>query len=271
MEVLVKNDEVLPHILFDGPPGVGKTCLASILANEAVTDIQIANGSSVRSIKTLLPYLMKIKEGTILFIDEIHRLTTLTSEFLYPVMEDFRVDLGKEKETITINLPKFSLIGATTEGGSLTRPLFDRFQHKFYLDIYEVTDLVVLLKQSSLTLNVDISEAALIMIGERARGTPRIANNLLEWTKKVMGSLHRYEIDSDMVDKAMNMIGIDKDGLDKNDRKYLGFLKRQTKPMGLNTLVASLDICRDTLEQVIEPFLLRKKLMIKTGKGRMKI
>ena len=179
-----KDNQPLPHILFDGPPGLRKTTLATALAHEMGVSIQIANGGSVRTIKTLLPYLMNLSLGSILFVDEIHRLTAITSEMLYPAMEDWRIDVGREDEPLSIDLPQFTLIGATTESGSLPPPLRDRFNQKFHLKVYNNDDLSILIKNNAYKLNMFVTPKVCQLIAQRARGTPRIANNLLVWIKK---------------------------------------------------------------------------------------
>jgi len=269
LKILINSSQHLPHLLFEGPPGLGKTSLAYALSKDSGVELQIANGGAVRTIKCLLPYLMKITENSILFIDEIHRMGNLASEFLYPVMEDFRVDVGKENDTVTIDLPPFSLIGATTEAGLLITPLRDRFDQKFQLKIYSLSELVELITNNSSTIGVTIDPPACLSLAKRCRGVPRLANHLLCWTKRYANSKGVNHIDSTMIDSAMDLIGIDQIGLDDNDRKYLQVLRKFNQPVGIKTLTSMTNLSTETIEQVIEPFLLQHHIIRKTPKGRI--
>ena len=180
------RNDCLAHTLFYGPPGTGKTTLANAISNEMGTSLQIANGANLRSIKNLLPYIMRVEDHSILFIDEIHRMTNIVEEFLYPVMEDFKVDMsmsGKEifGETLSIDIPRFTLMGATTEYGSLSKPLIDRFQHKHTLKLYNKVELQEIININSKKLNLKMSHQASNFVTKVSRGTPRIANAALEW------------------------------------------------------------------------------------------
>lgn len=263
----IRND-ALPHILLNGNAGLGKTTIAEALANERGVDIQVANGGNCRSIKNIQPYLSRLSEHSILFIDEIHRLTPVVEEFLYPVMEDFRMDIGKDDHAISISLPKFTLIGATTEAGSLSTPLLDRFTMKGHLELYEVEDLTQLVMVNASKLGVSMGWHSAREIAQRGRGTPRITNAILGWVRDVCVA-HSVSPSVSVVSQAMQMKGIEADGTTEQDRAYLKVLKTIDKPMGLNTLVSATNIDRETIVNVIEPFLIRKGLVLKTPKGRV--
>ncbi len=262
----LRNDS-LPHLLFNGPPGLGKTTLSLAIAEE-VGDIQIANGANLRTIKCLLPYLARITEFSILFIDEIHRCRPIVEEILYPVMEDFRCDVPTKDEDISFDVPKFTLIGATTESGGLSKPLYDRFSHKFELQLYSDKELVQLTKINSSKLNVQIDdEACLILVGV-CRGVPRIVNHLLEWVRDISLVKGYTYISKEIVKGAIKDLAISEDGLTVNDRYYLSLLSKSI-PTGLDTIAASTNLSKNTIESIIEPYLLTKGLIKKTGKGRI--
>jgi len=264
-----KRNAALPHILFDGPPGLGKTTLALVLSNELGTPIQIGNGANLRSIKTILPYLMRVEQHSILFIDEIHRLTRLVEEFIYPAMEDFRVDLVNQRmeEPVTIDLPEFTLIGATTLGGALARPFYDRFQVHENLNLYSVEDLTELVLNKAQKLNLRIDGEIAHDLAKRSRGTPRIAQNLLIWLRDVALSKDA-SITLDLVQYAMTLKCIDEEGLTNVDKRYLDIVG-QRGPIGLDTLSDTLKISRETLVEVVEPFLIERGMINKTTKGRV--
>ena len=204
-----------------------------------------------------------------LFIDEIHRCAKIVSEFLYPVMEDFRCDIGKETK-MTMDLPRFTLIGATTKGGSLPPPLYDRFITKFHLSFYDVKDLVKLLKMSAAKLNMSIGDDSLEVLASASRGTPRIANSHLLWLRDFCIDLPNITLDS--VNKSLKLSGVETNGIDNNDRKYLSILdKFYPNPVGFKTLQSIMGMGADTLSEVIEPFLVRKGIVQITPKGRMRI
>ena len=268
------REDCLPHTLFYGPPGTGKTTLANAIANEMGCSIQVANGANLRTIKNLIPYIMRIEEHSILFIDEIHRMTKIVEEFLYPVMEDYKVDMsvaGKDMigETISIDVPKFTLVGATTEYGSLSKPLIDRFEHKHTLKLYNNIDLKQIVDYNSIKLNLNMSDNAAKFVTRVSRGTPRIANSLLEWVRD-------YGIAEDLsllterdVEIAMNMKGIDREGMTEVDRQYLNVLTKSGQPMGINTISSITGVDKQTIESIIEPWLLSNGKIIKTSKGRV--
>ena len=266
-----QQQQSLPHLLFDGPPGLGKTTLARVVAHELGSSIQIANGSNLRSIKNVLPYLARLTANSVLFIDEIHRLTTLVCEFLYCVMEDFRMDLVTEGEAVSIDLPNFCLIGATTEAGSLPPPLVDRFAYKFHLGLYSNDELSELLLKNSRKIQVDLSKECAKILAGASKDTPRVANSLLKWIKDYTLGKNQQTSPS-LIKDALTLADIDPSGLDKNDKTYLRTLTEMdglNKPVGLLTLAAATSLNKDTITEQIEPFLLRRKLIKKTSKGRM--
>ena len=264
----------LAHTLFYGPPGTGKTTLANAIANDMGCSIQIANGANLRSIKNLIPYVMRIEDNSILFIDEIHRMTNIVEEFLYPVMEDFKVDMSiSDKknfgETISIDIPRFTLIGATTEYGTLSKPLLDRFQHKHTLKLYNKIELHEIVLINSTKLNLTMSKKASHFVTRVSRGTPRIANANLEWLRDYQLAQGIETLSEGNVEAAMGMRGIDSDGMTEMDRQYLNILQQNDQPLGIDTLCSITGIDRTTIECIIEPWLLQNKKIVKTPKGRM--
>ena len=268
------REDCLPHTLFYGPPGTGKTTLANAIANEMGCSIQVANGANLRTIKNLIPYIMRVEEHSILFIDEIHRMTKIVEEFLYPVMEDYKVDMsvaGKDMigETISIDIPKFTLVGATTEYGSLSKPLIDRFEHKHTLKLYNNIDLKQIVDYNSIKLNLKMSDNAAKFVTRVSRGTPRIANSLLQWLRDYRIAQGLESLSEDDVEAAMGMKGIDSEGMTEVDRKYLKVLRKSGQPLGINTISSIIGIDKETIEGIIEPWLLSNGKIIKTSKGRV--
>ena len=268
------REDCLPHTLFYGPPGTGKTTLANAIANEMGCSIQVANGANLRTIKNLIPYIMRVEEHSILFIDEIHRMTKIVEEFLYPVMEDFKVDMsvaGKDLmgETISIDIPKFTLAGATTEYGSLSKPLIDRFEHKHTLKLYNNIDLKQIVDYNSIKLNLNMSDNAAKFVTRVSRGTPRIANSLLQWLRDYRIAQGLERLSEGDVEAAMGMKGIDSEGMTEVDRKYLKVLRKSGQPLGINTISSIIGIDKETIEGIIEPWLLSNGKIIKTAKGRI--
>lgn len=269
-----RRNDCLSHSLFYGPPGTGKTTLANAMANEMGCDIQVANGANLRTIKNLIPYIMRVENHSILFIDEIHRMTKIVEEFLYPVMEDFKVDMsvaGRDLvgETISIDLPKFTLIGATTEYGSLPKPLIDRFEHKYTLSLYNNIDLKQIVDYNCNKLNIQMTNQAANFVTKVSRGTPRIVNSILQWIRDYGIAQGLTTLSESDIERAMAMKGIDAEGMTQSDRKYLKVLRKSGQPMGINTISSTTGIDKETIESIIEPWLLSNGKIIKTPKGRV--
>jgi Holliday junction DNA helicase RuvB len=261
------SDSVLPHILIDGPPGLGKTTIASAIATEMDVNLYTINGANVRSIKNLLPYLMGIAPRSVLFIDEIHRLPKIVEEFLYPVMEDFVLSILVEEKPENIELPMFTLVGATTSGGSLSQSFYDRFQIKEHLSFYSNNDLAKLAGLNAEKLGLTISEQNLLEIANRSKGTPRILNARLQWYKNCVAFYKDKEM---TVDQIFNNQGIDANGLDIYDRAYMDTLiKSRGSALGLKSISSLTGIAIDTIENSIEPYLVRKGYVVRTQKGRV--
>lgn len=265
----------LGHLLLDGPPGLGKTTFATVIPKELGVDVQITSGPVLTAPKDLLPYLTNQPKGGILFIDEIHRLPPTVEEFIYPVMEDFRVDitLGEGLNARTINMPlePFTVIGATTRSGMLTAPLRDRFVNRLHLDFYNVEELQTIVTRNSKKLKAEIEDDAAFEIARRARGTPRIANNLLHWVRDFAAVKAKGHITLQVAQDALTMQEVDPLGLDEVDRKYLQTLIRifAGGPAGIQSIAHSLNMPTDTLEDEVEPFLLRLGFIQRTSRGRV--
>ena len=258
------SGEVMPHVLIDGPPGLGKTTISSAIANEIGTDMYTVNAASVRSPKDLIPYLMNLSSGSILFIDEIHRLPKLVEEFLYPVMEDFRIDMLVENKPDSIELQKFTMVGATTSGGSLSQPFYDRFTIKEHLSFYSPDVLAKLAGSNASKLGLNLSDNEMLEIAKRSKGTPRILNARLQWYKNYIN----YYPDVTDVDKVFQ--GIDANGFDSNDAAYIDVLKKnRCTPLGLKSLSGMTGIAEETIENSIEPYMVRMGFVIRTKKGRL--
>lgn len=257
---------VMPHVLIDGPPGLGKTTIASAIASEMGTNLYTTNAANLRSIKNILPYLMGMDQGSILFIDEIHRLPKIVEEFLYPVMEDFKLHIVVEGVVEDIDIPVFTMVGATTNGGRLSQPFYDRFQIKEHLSFYTDDELAKLAGLNCEKLGIVIEEPDLLEIAQRSKGTPRILNARLQWYKN-------YKVcnpTAKSVDDIFSVQGIDKYGLDVYDRMYLQLLvKSKGSPLGLKSISSMTGIATETIENSIEPFLVRKGFVVRTQKGRV--
>jgi Holliday junction DNA helicase RuvB len=269
------RQEPLGHLLFDGPPGLGKTTLATVLPREMGTECQITSGPVLSAPKDLLPYLTNASRGSVLFIDEIHRLPPAVEEFIYPVMEDFRVDItlgdGLNARTINMQLEPFTVIGATTRTGMLTAPLRDRFVHRLHLSFYENEDLAEIIRRNAKKLKANIDEESSVELARRSRGTPRIANNLLSWVRDFATVKAKGKITIDVANRALEMQEVDNLGLDEQDREYLVTLLKRFAggPTGIQAIAHSMNIPIDTLEDEVEPFLLRLGLLQRTPRGRM--
>lgn len=269
-----KRGETLGHILFDGPPGLGKTTFATVIPRDLGVGLQIASGAALSAPKDLIPYLTNAERGSVLFIDEIHRLPKAVEEFLYPAMEDFRIDIalgeGVNARTINMSLPPFTLIGATTRTGLLSAPLRDRFQMREHLDFYSVEELAEIVRRNALKLRVEITPSACRMIAARSRGTPRLANNRLRWVRDYATSKADSKITEPVAESALDMQGIDGQGLDGQDRKYMETIVRvfDGGPVGVEAAGHTMNIAIDTLIDEVEPYLLRSGLIVRSPRGR---
>jgi holliday junction DNA helicase RuvB len=269
-----KRGEALPHILFDGPPGLGKTTFATVLHNELGVELGMTSGPALSKNADVMPYLTNAAAGSILFIDEIHRLPATVEEFIYPVMEDFRVDivLGEGMNARTINLPlqRFTIIGATTRSGMLSGPLRDRFHMHEHLEYYDVDDLAKIISINSPKLRTTITPEAAEELAERSRGTPRLANARLRWVRDYATARSDGHITLAIAKDALAMQEIDAVGLDKQDRRYLETLIQVFRggPTGAEALAATMNIAVDTITDEVEPYLLRKHFIVRTPRGR---
>jgi Holliday junction DNA helicase RuvB len=270
-----KLNEPLGHILFDGPPGLGKTTFATVLPNELGTGLQMTSGPALAKPADLLPFLTNLDEGSILFIDEIHRMPRVVEEFIYPAMEDFRIDIvlgeGMSARTISMNLKRFTLIGATTRSGMLSGPMRDRFKMHEHLEFYSVEELATIVRVNAAKLNTPITEAAAHELARRSRGTPRVANSRLHWTRNFAAALYDGNITEEIARAALDKAEVDRDGLDKNDRKYLETLidLYGGGPTGVEALAATINLASDTLSDEIEPYLLREQYITRSPRGRV--
>ncbi len=274
LEASRKRGEPLPHILFDGPPGLGKTTFATVLHNELGVELNMTSGPALDKKMDVMPYLTNAAEGSILFIDEIHRLPKAVEEFIYPVMEDFRVDvvLGEGMSARTINLPlkKFTIIGATTRSGMLSGPLRDRFHMHEHLEFYDVDDLARIVEINSPKLRTTITTEAAWELAKRSRGTPRLANARLRWVRDYATARADGNITLSIARDALAMQEVDPEGLDKQDRRYLETLIQvfQGGPTGAEAMAATMNVAIDTLTDEVEPYLLRKHFIVRTPRGR---
>ncbi len=275
IEASKRKGELLDHVLISGPPGLGKTTLAQIIANELGKNIIFTSGPVLEKKGDLAGILSSLEEGDILFVDEIHRLNPSVEEALYPAIEEFRLDIiigkGNSSRTVSISLPKFTLIGATTRAGMLTSPLLSRFGIVLNMDYYDEDSLKQIIKRSAFIIGVEISDDAAYEIAKRSRGTPRNANRLLKRVHDYAVIHNNGKIDRDTAVNALTFLGIDEDGLDEKDRSYLDVLVNRfgCRPVGLSTISSALSESRNTVEELIEPYLLRKGYIQKTHKGRV--
>lgn len=270
-----KTNETLPHILFDGPPGLGKTTFATVLPNELGTAVQLTSGPALSKPADMLPFLTNAEERSILFIDEIHRMPRVVEEFIYPAMEDYRVDIvlgeGVNARTLSMKLKPFTLIGATTRSGMLTGPMRDRFKVHEHLDFYSVEELSEIIRINAAKLNTLITPDASLEMARRSRGTPRIANSRLTWTRHYAISESDGRITLELAQTALDMAEVDRDGLDKQDRRYLETLIDLFNggPTGIEAMSATMSVATDTLSDEVEPYLLREQYIIRSPRGRM--
>ncbi|MDA9778514.1 Holliday junction branch migration DNA helicase RuvB [Rubripirellula sp.] len=275
IEAAKQRGEPLGHLLFDGPPGLGKTTFATVIPAEMGTTVQMANGAGLRAPKDLLPYLTNLSEGSVLFIDEIHRVPKSVEEYLYTAMEDFRIDIvlgeGVNARTLNYEIQPFTLIGATTRAGMLSAPLRDRFQIREHLGWYTQRELQEIVLRNSVKLQIAVDDDSALVVAARSRSTPRLANNRLLWVRDYAQSKNKGKVNQEITAAALDMIGIDTLGLDKQDRGYLDTLIRifAGGPTGLEAIAHTMNVSSDTLEDEVEPFLLRSELMVRTRRGRI--
>ena len=274
IEASKKRDEALDHVLFFGPPGLGKTTLALIIANEMVANIKVTAAPMIEKSGDLAAILTNLEEGDILFIDEIHRLSPAVEEILYSSMEDFRIDIiigsGPAAQTVKIDLPRFTLIGATTRAGMLSNPLRDRFGMNFRMQFYKPEELALIIKQAANKLGKNIEHNAALEIAKRSRGTPRIALRLLRRVRDFADVADEDNISFKTTQYALDELGINSHGFDEMDIKLLNILASANgKAMGLSTIAATLSEDEGTVEDVLEPYLIANGYLERTAKGRV--
>ncbi|HEX5623837.1 MAG TPA: Holliday junction branch migration DNA helicase RuvB [Sulfuricurvum sp.] len=274
IEASTKRSEALDHVLFYGPPGLGKTTLALIIANEMGSNIKVTAAPMIEKSGDLAALLTNLEEGDILFIDEIHRLSPAVEEILYPSMEDFRLDIiigsGPAAQTVKIDLPRFTLIGATTRAGMLSNPLRDRFGMNFRLQFYTPDELCSIIIQASLKLGKAIDRKAALEIAKRSRGTPRIALRLLKRVRDFAEVMNEATIEHQRSQYALDQLGINAHGFDEMDIRLLKLLMdAKGRAMGLSTIAAALSEDEGTIEDVLEPYLLANGYLERTARGRL--
>ncbi|MBA3881870.1 MAG: Holliday junction branch migration DNA helicase RuvB [Chthoniobacterales bacterium] len=275
VEAAKKRGDVLEHILLSGPPGLGKTTLAHIIANAMGVNVKNTSGPVIEKAGELAGLLTSLEKGDVLFIDEIHRLQPTIEEYLYPAMEDYRLDIiidqGPQARSLRLQLPKFTLIGATTRAGMVSAPLRSRFGMTARLDYYKADEMHKIITRSAGLLGVEIDDAGAAEIAARTRGTPRTANNLLRWVRDFVQVKADGKITADLADRALTMLEIDRDGFDQWDKRIIEALihKFNGGPVGLNSLAVAIGEEAGTLEEVNEPYLIMEGYIKRTPQGRV--
>ena len=275
IEAAKARNDSLDHVLFYGPPGLGKTTLAGIIANEMGTHLKVTSGPAIEKPGEMAAILNNLAEGDVLFVDEIHRLNRQVEEVLYPAMEDYQIDVmigkGATARSIRLELPKFTLVGATTRAGLLSAPLRDRFGVVNHLEYYPVKELETIIIRSANVLGVEIDSQGANELARRSRGTPRLANRLLKRVRDFAQVKYDGRITGEVADYALNLLDVDRDGLDANDRLILGTIIKKFGggPVGLDTLAASIGEDAGTLEDVYEPYLIQNGFINRTPRGRV--
>lgn len=275
IEAAKARNDSLDHVLFYGPPGLGKTTLAGIIANEMGTHLKVTSGPAIEKPGEMAAILNNLAEGDVLFVDEIHRLNRQVEEVLYPAMEDYQIDVmigkGATARSIRLELPKFTLVGATTRAGLLSAPLRDRFGVVNHLEYYTVKELETIIIRSANVLGVEIDSQGANELARRSRGTPRLANRLLKRVRDFAQVKYDGRITGEVADYALNLLDVDRDGLDANDRLILGTIIKKFGggPVGLDTLAASIGEDAGTLEDVYEPYLIQNGFINRTPRGRV--